>query len=203
MSKAKGNSNDSESSLKSATLAHVDSIKGQDTKDSGNGHNTVGVVKFEAYISKNYYDDTVFDAIDENKKLDNLSYVLFYLMAALFLFGVLFLIIGIVSLVGTTTTKAYSWLAGLIAIIHVVAAPIGLVSMRRRNRYLLFAFAIANAAWILLTLVNILTWSFGGKLDTHSHNLTNLISFQLITITNQQLTSEVIIFSSSYPFCIH
>ena len=106
--------------------------------------------------------DELFATIDHYGKLYTLYRWWLWLNIFLFLFGLLFLILGIVVSLAYEYKGFYAAAAGL-SILHLIGCPLGYCGHSFRFRYLIFASHILNCIWLAAGLILIIVNLFNGK----------------------------------------
>lgn len=93
--------------------------------------------------------DPLFELLYQNPKIVKR---ILLMSRFLTLFGLLFFLVGIVAFT-FYSDKTALWLMGFISLLHVIGGPLGLISAKNRNRYLILIIAMSNVLWVFLTVV--------------------------------------------------
>lgn len=88
----------------------------------------------------------------------------------LFVFALLFLILGIVVSLAYSHKRYYAAAAGL-SVLHLIGCPVGYCGDRYKIRYLIFTAHILNCIWAAAGLILITVNVFNGKTMTTVYHL--------------------------------
>ena len=106
--------------------------------------------------------DELFAAIDNDPGLKNIYKWWFWLVIVLFVFALLFLILGIVISLAYDHKGFYAAAAGL-SVFHLIGCPLGYFGHQLRIRYLIFACHLLNCLWLGASLILLAVNVFNGK----------------------------------------